>query len=213
MSFWIAGSIVASGVIGAGASYYGAKGQEEAADKSNALNRDIYNKQVEWNTPYHEAGVNALKKQLQMLGLGDSKEANNFIDDPSYQFRFKEGQKALERSQSARGNVLSGGAGKELTRYGQDMASTEYSNAFNRLQQIMGAGQQATNTLTNSAQNYGTNQSNNYMNSANARASSYENYANAFNQSASAGVNAYQNDQYLKAYKASHPGVPPAARV
>jgi hypothetical protein len=52
--------------------------------------------------------------------------------DPGYQFRLSEGQKALEHSASARGGALGGRAGKELARYGQDYASNEYGNAYNR---------------------------------------------------------------------------------
>jgi len=61
--------------------------------------------------------------------------------DPSYQFRFAEGQRALERSAAANGGLLSGGFGRALTRYGQDYASTEYANIYNRIANIAGLGQ------------------------------------------------------------------------
>jgi hypothetical protein len=54
--------------------------------------------------------------------------------DPGYQFRLKEGMQGLERSAAARGGLLSGGTLKGIQRYGQDMASQEYQNAFNRYQ-------------------------------------------------------------------------------
>jgi hypothetical protein len=52
--------------------------------------------------------------------------------DPGYQFRLDEGQKALEGSAAAGGNLLSGSTLKALTNYGQNAASQEYQNAFNR---------------------------------------------------------------------------------
>jgi hypothetical protein len=52
--------------------------------------------------------------------------------DPGYGFRFAEGMKGLERSAAARGGLLSGATLKGITRYGQDMGSQEYQNAFNR---------------------------------------------------------------------------------
>lgn len=52
--------------------------------------------------------------------------------DPGYGFRLSEGLKALERSAAARGGLLSGGTGKALTRYGQEMGSQEYQNAYGR---------------------------------------------------------------------------------
>jgi hypothetical protein len=58
--------------------------------------------------------------------------AEDLQADPGYGFRLSEGLKALERSAAARGGLLSGGTGKALTRYGQDMASQEFGNAFNR---------------------------------------------------------------------------------
>lgn len=53
-------------------------------------------------------------------------------DDPGYQFRLTEGQKALESSAAKRGGLLSGGTGKALQRYGQDLASQEYEKAYSR---------------------------------------------------------------------------------
>jgi hypothetical protein len=57
--------------------------------------------------------------------------------DPSYDFRFKQGQQALERSQASKGLLGSGAAAQELVQYGQGMASTEYGAQFNRLLQGM----------------------------------------------------------------------------
>jgi hypothetical protein len=47
--------------------------------------------------------------------------------DPSYQWRLAEGQKALERSAASRGTLRTGGTLKALTRYAQDAASQEYA--------------------------------------------------------------------------------------
>ena len=62
-------------------------------------------------------------------------------DDPSYQWRFDQGQQAVERSQAAKGLLGSGNALQELMTYGQGMASTEYQAQFARL---MSGSQQAT---------------------------------------------------------------------
>lgn len=55
-----------------------------------------------------------------------------FQTDPGYNFRMSEGIKALERSASARGLLQSGATLKGITRFGQDLASDEYQNAFQR---------------------------------------------------------------------------------
>jgi hypothetical protein len=75
-------------------------------------------------------------QQSQGLSPGElGTEQFNFQADPGYGFRMSEGLKALERSAAARGGLMSGGAGKALQRYGQDLASQEYGNAFQRFQQ------------------------------------------------------------------------------
>lgn len=82
----------------------------------------------------------------------------NWQADPGYAFRLAEGQKALERSASAKGMSLSGAQQKALTSYGQGMGSQEYmnsynryntdqSNLFNRLSGISGTGQQQSQAL------------------------------------------------------------------
>jgi len=98
--------------------------------------------------------------------------------DPGYGFRLSEGLKALERSAAARGGLLSGGTGKALTRYGQEAASQEYGNAFNRglteynalrqresdeynrLAGLAGIGGTTAQQLTAAGSNYGTSASN-----------------------------------------------------
>jgi hypothetical protein len=122
--------------------------------------------------------------------LGKSFGTEQFQQDPGYGFRQAEGMKALERSAAARGNLLSGSTLKGVQRFGQDLASQEYSNAFNRyqiernaklnpLQSLMGSGQSATNVMTNAAGQSGQNQANNLYNAGQARASGYIGSANA----------------------------------
>ena len=59
--------------------------------------------------------------------------------DPSYAWRFQQGQQATDRAQAAMGNLMSGNRLTALTEYGQGMASTEYGNQFQRLAQLSGA--------------------------------------------------------------------------
>jgi hypothetical protein len=114
----------------------------------------------------------------------------DFTQDPGYQFRLDEGQKAIERSAAARGGLQSGSALKAAARFGQNLGSQEYQNAFNRyqvnrsnqlnpLQSLMGSGQSATNTLTSAAGQQGQNQASNIYNAGNARASGYIGSSNA----------------------------------
>jgi hypothetical protein len=61
--------------------------------------------------------------------------AEDVYKDPSYQLRFAQGQNAIENSASARGVLGTGGTIKDFINYGQNFASQEYGNVYNRQQQ------------------------------------------------------------------------------
>jgi hypothetical protein len=84
--------------------------------------------------------------------------ADMMKDDPGYQFRLSEGLKGLDHTAAARGGVLSGAAIKGAERFGQDYASNEFGNSFNRYQTQRG----------NKLQDYLTNQNTDQANRANA---------------------------------------------
>lgn len=73
-------------------------------------------------------------------------------NDPGYQARLKLGTDAIQRSAAARGGVVTGGTAKALDTYGQDYASNEYGNVYNR----------ALNDFTTNFNAYNTNQTNQY---------------------------------------------------
>ena len=52
--------------------------------------------------------------------------------DPGYQFRLEEGQRALEQSAAAKGMLRTGNTWKDLQRYGQGMATSEYDKVYGR---------------------------------------------------------------------------------
>jgi hypothetical protein len=56
-------------------------------------------------------------------------------NDPGFQARLKYGADLLQQSAAAKGNLLSGGFARELSDYGQQTASEEYGNVYNRAHQ------------------------------------------------------------------------------
>jgi hypothetical protein len=60
--------------------------------------------------------------------------------DPGYLFRLGEGQKVLENSAAAQGGLLSGQTGKALLQYGQNFASNEFGNIYDRYRGLIDAG-------------------------------------------------------------------------
>src|SRR6185312_1521136 len=53
-------------------------------------------------------------------------------NDPGYQFRLQQGLKALDNSAASRGDLLSGNNEQAINQFGQDYASNEYGNVYNR---------------------------------------------------------------------------------
>ena len=57
------------------------------------------------------------------------------LNEPGFQFRLDQGRKALEASAAGRGVLRSGGTLKDILGYGQNFASQEFGNVFNRAAQ------------------------------------------------------------------------------
>ncbi len=131
-----------------------------------------------------------------------------FKTDPGYAFRMSEGMKALERSAAARGGLLSGATLKGAQRYGQDLASQEFQNAFNRYQitrantlnpyqALSGTAQTSANVLTGAAGTLGSQLGSNIIGAGNAQAAGQIGSANAIVGGVGQGINFYQNQQLL----------------
>jgi hypothetical protein len=125
----------ASSIAGAGASIFGANkaadAQKNASKRAIKFQKEALAQQMALTKPYVEAGKNALT-EYQKLAPYEDFGMKQFQADPGYNFRMAEGMKALERSASARGLLQSGGTLKGAQQYGQNLASSEYENAFSR---------------------------------------------------------------------------------
>jgi hypothetical protein len=155
-----------------------------ASENAQGLQYQMFQEQKALQEPWRLAGTNALAKMQQQYSNMPAAFTGqvNLGQDPGYAFRLSEGQKALDRSAAARGGLISGGAMKAAQRFGQDLGSQEYQNAYNRaltgynadvaretlgynrLASMAGLGQTSANTLTNAAGSYGTNVGNAMIN-------------------------------------------------
>ena len=205
---WIAATAtVGSALIGANASSRASKAQQQAQREASAAEERMFNRQVELQEPFRQAGVNALPELIEAsrytpFGM-EQLQAH-----PGYGLRLKEGLRALENSAAARGGLLSGNAMRGITRFGQGLASDEYTNAFNRyqaeraarlnpLQSLVGMGQSNAATMAQQAGQYGQNLAQGAATMGNIRASGYIGQANALTGALGQGLNYYQNQQYL----------------
>jgi hypothetical protein len=201
MSGWVAGATIGSAVIGAASSRSAAKAQAGAANRAADLQQEQFERQVELQTPFREVGVRALP-ELEAASRYTPFGMSQFQADPGYAFRLSEGQKQLDRMAAIRGGQISGSSLKAAARFGQEMGSQEYSNAFNRyqternarlnpLQSLAGFGQTSTNQLGAAGQSMASGVGEALGAAGQARASGYMGTANAI----SGGVGQYLNYQ------------------
>lgn len=69
MTFWVAGAAVAGGVIGAMGSNSAADTQAASADRATQAQRDMFERQVQLQEPWRQAGIAGLGKLNTLLGL------------------------------------------------------------------------------------------------------------------------------------------------
>jgi hypothetical protein len=223
----VAGATLVSGAIGSSASKSAANAQAASADRSAQLQKEQFDAQMAAQEPFRQGGLRSMNELQRQLGIdGDASSAGygnlmrnfgqqDFQADPGYQFRLSEGLKGLDRQAAARGGLISGSALKAAQGYGQEQASQEYQNAFNRYQANRGSvygmlsgqqgvGQTATNAQGQAGQNYANQAGQAYQNAGAARASGYMGSANAIGGALNQGANLYtQNNMFNRMFPTS----------
>ncbi len=169
MGWFETAASLGGGLLEGGANYLGAKAQEDAAGSANALASRIYFDQRKDLKPFRKTGTAALNALSDIYLTGE----RDYTESPGYKFRLEEGAKALERGAAARGGQFSGRQGKALTRFGQNTATADYDQNFNRLATLAGFGGQAVNAGNQAAAQYGVNAGNAVLRAGDARASGY----------------------------------------
>lgn len=220
MPWIIGGAMLGSALLGSSASGSAADAGVAASAEQARVQKEMFNKQVELQEPFRQAGLKGQNELLDLLGLSENTGATGYgsmakeftgqdmYKDPGYAFRLSEGVKALDRSAAARGGLLGGNQLRGVTQFGQDYGSQEYMNAFNRyqaerqarlnpLQSLAGQAQTSANTLTSAAGNLGNALGESAINAGNARASGYIGSANAISNALGQGVNYYGQQQML----------------
>lgn len=217
-------AVVAGAVIGAGGAYLASQNSADAAQSAANTQADanryaadiqkqMFERQIELQKPWYDVGTRALPKleaQYNAMPAAFTGKVN-LNQDPGYAFRLAEGNRALNQAAAARGGLISGNALKAAERYGQQMGSQEYGNAYqraldvynaavkrettgyNRLASLAGVGQTAAGDLASQAGQYGSNisslasqtgqaQANALLSQGAARSSAYQGYGSALGQ-------------------------------
>ena len=147
-----------SGIMGAGAARQAGAAQSQAsmlsaiiqaqqAQQAQAMQQKMYEESVARMEPFRQGGVAATNRMQELYGIGGNQGAAGYGSyaqpfsmadyqaDPGYAFRVQQGQQAIDRSAAANAGLQSGAALKAASRFGQEMGSQEYGNAYNRFLQ------------------------------------------------------------------------------
>lgn len=203
----VAAAVIGAGVVGAASSAYAskqsskaAKTQAASADRASQIQQENFEQTRKDLMPYKQAGDTSLKQLMGQMGpsgyFNQTYTGQDIYDDPSYQFRLQQGQDSIQSSAAAQGGLLSGATLKALQNFGQESASQEFGNAYNRfnadqsnrynrLSNIVGVGQNAAAQVGNAGAQTAQAVANNTMAGANSIAAgqvaSANNWANTAN--------------------------------
>jgi hypothetical protein len=112
----------------------------QAAQAQQALQRG-QQQATEAYQPYSQFGQEATNRLAVLMGLRPGVDSGSLMQqptaaqlemDPGYAFREQQGMQAVNRTAAAQAGLQSGAALKAAQRFGQDLASQEYGNAYNR---------------------------------------------------------------------------------
>ena len=203
----VAAAMVGAAAVGAAGSAYASKQSSKAAqtqaasaDRASQIQQENFEQTRKDLMPYKQAGDTSLSQLMgQMTPDGyfnQTYTGQDIYSDPSYQFRLQQGQDAIQSSAAAKVGLLTGATLKALQNYGQESASQEYSNAYNRfnadqtnrynrLSNLVGVGQNAAAQVGNAGAQTAQAVANNTMAGANSIAAgqvaSANNWANTAN--------------------------------
>lgn len=202
----VAAAVIGSAVVGAAGSAYAGKKSSKAAetqaasaDRASEIQQENFEQTRKDLAPYKQAGDTSLNQLMGQMGTNGYFNQNftgqDIYSDPSYQFRLQQGQNAIQSSAAAQGGLLSGATLKALQNYGQESASQEYGNAYNRfnadqtnrynrLSNLVGVGQNAAAQVGNAGAQTSQAIANNTMQGANALAAGQVANANNWSNTA-----------------------------
>lgn len=217
-----------AGLLGAGlqanAARQAAQGIADANITSNQLMARMNEQNQARQEPFYQAGLRALPAYTQGVMPGGNLVRPFSVDDflankdPGQKYRTDMGLEAIESSAVARGLGKSGKTYLDLMRAGQDYASQEYNNAYNRyvgnqatqrnaLAGLTGFAPTASSAMQAGDTAYGSNAANLASNTANAMAGAGATRASSYgNALAGIGQNIYNtmNPNPLNAMMASY---------
>jgi len=192
-------AIAAAAAIGAGSAYMSSRAAKKAAQIQADSAQQGYDQQLAFAEqaqkqlqPYTDVGEGALYTLADLYGISTDGNPNaqaygeesvqDFRNSPDYDFAFREGNRALTFSNAAQGQLRSGNHMRDLTKYGQGLASQNFGNYANRLMGLANLGGGAARQVSGQSIGVGNQLANTLGNQGQAQASGVVGQANAWNQ-------------------------------
>jgi len=159
---WVATAVIGAGVLGAGATIFGANkaadAQTAAAGKASDTALNMYNTTRGDLDPYRQIGKTAsdqLTSRIGELTTPVSVNPQDFVNSDMYKFAQTQGERAVTNSAAARGLGTSGAAlkgaaafesGLNLQNWQQNFNNqvTNQTNAYSRLKGLVDTGENAS---------------------------------------------------------------------
>ena len=117
------------------------------ANQANTTLANAINSAVGNASPYMQAGnqgITQLEQYAQSPASKFSFNLNDWLNSPGMQWQMQQGTNAIQNQAAAQGLGAGGNVLKDLTKYGQGLASTYYNDAFNRALSTFNTNQSAT---------------------------------------------------------------------
>lgn len=137
------GDIIGGLIGGIGSLVGGSSGASNALKGYNYLTKgggaDATNSFV--NNGAAASNANAQLLGLQPITAGTSNGFSNYLDSTGFKFQLGQGENAITSNAASRGLLNSGGTGKGLIGYGQNLAKGSFDNYLSHLGSTSAAGQ------------------------------------------------------------------------
>lgn len=162
-------ALLGSAALGLGGSLL----SSNAANKASKRQASAARRAEQRFAPFANVGQGAVTTLGQLFGIGPQGEQGNadfsrFFESPDFKFALQEGTKALDFSNAAKGLLQSGNHLRDLTSFGQGLATQNFGNFFNRLLQLSQLGSNAAGGQAQQIGNLGQAQASGIIGSGNA---------------------------------------------
>lgn len=141
MPAWVAGGMAVASAAG---SIMGGRSAARGQRRSLREQRRQFSLINEQLAPFRQAGLGGLRGVQSLL-----RDPSSILEDPAYQFALSQGQEAITGSKAAAGTLSSGATLKDLTEFGQGLATSTYQQ---QIQNQMGLATLGAQSASQGAQ-------------------------------------------------------------